>query len=78
MIYSQTNFTFPIGEDRELWIEIVAAKEGASVLIHDCRNACSWSRDMRPRGEALVIPASLLPELIERLRTIKDSLADPN
>ena len=75
---SQTNYTIPIGEDREIWIDIIEPKEEPSVFIRDCVNTSSWGRDMRPQGKALVIPASLLHELIKKLGAVKDELAEPN
>jgi len=78
MNYSQTNYAIPIGEDRELWVDIVGPKEGPSVIIREYINACSWGRDMRPQGDALVIPPSLLPDLIKTLGAAKDGLAEPD
>ena len=78
MMNSQTNYTIPIGEDRELLVDIVGPREGRSVLIRGRANAYSWGRDMRPQGDALVIPTSLLPDLIKTLGAAKDGLAEPN
>jgi hypothetical protein len=78
MIYSQTNYIIPIGEGRALWVDVIGPNEEPSVMIRDCVNACSWGRDMRPQGEALVIPANILPELIKTLGAAKDGLAEPN